>query len=80
VARTSYILRRAYSHYADIPFQNKDAPFRLDRAFGRRVAWQLLRWLRRHARRDAIEVTRLERITAKPHRRGPQQTGRRRAL
>jgi hypothetical protein len=58
-------IRHAYPRYADIPFEDKHAPAHLDRAFGRRVAWQLLRWLQRSAQRDAIEVTRLERIVAK---------------
>jgi asparagine synthase (glutamine-hydrolysing) len=58
-------IRRAYPRYADIPFQNKNAPARRDCAFGRRVAWELLRWLRRSAQRDAIEVMKLERIAAK---------------
>ena len=58
-------IRRAYPRYAEIPFQNKEAPVRLDPTFGRRSAWQLGRWLQRSAQRDAIDVTRLGWITAK---------------
>jgi len=53
-------IRRAYPRYADIPFQDKHAPARLDRAFGRRSAWHLHRWLQRSAQRDALDVAGLE--------------------
>ncbi|HJW74749.1 MAG TPA: hypothetical protein VJ787_03650, partial [Thermoleophilia bacterium] len=58
-------IHAAHERYAAIPFQDKQAPPRVDRRFGRRVAWQLLRWLKAHRHGRFVAVDKLQRLAAR---------------